>query len=297
MAVRLIISLLFALLPLVAQAADIHLKGADGVEVTLPSPAKRVVSLAPDLAELLYDIGAGGTLQGAVEYSDYPDAAKKVPRVGDAFHVDTEKLLGLKPDLVLVWEGGTPKPLIDKLRSLKLPVLALGTHELLDIASNMETLGVATGRGEAAQLAAEDFRTRLGALRNRYGSEAPLTVFYEISAQPLFTVGGGQSISRLMEVCGGRNVFADLTDLAPAVSLESVLARDPEVIATGDGEGDTAQRFKDWQRFPKLAATREGNFVTLNDDWISRSTPRLLDAGKQLCDALQKIRDRRAAAH
>jgi iron complex transport system substrate-binding protein len=284
--------LLFALLPLVVHAADIHLKGADGVELTLSSPAKRVVSLAPDLAELLYDIGAGGVLQGAVEYTDYPDAAKKLPRVGDAFHVDTEKLLGLKPDLVLVWDGGTPKPLIDKLRSLKLPVLAIGTHELLDIASNMETLGIATGHSDQAQLAAEDFRTRLGALRSRYASQAPLTVFYEISAQPLFTVGGGQSISRLMEVCGGRNVFADLTELGPAVSLESVLARDPQVIATGDGEGDTGQRFKDWQRWPKLSATRAGNFVTLNDDWISRSTPRLLDAGKQLCEALEKIREK-----
>jgi len=292
---RIAVLLLFALLPLAAQAADIHLKGADGVGLTLSSPARRVVSLAPDLAELLYGIGAGSTLQGAVEYTDYPDAAKKVPRVGDAFHVDTEKLLTLKPDLVLVWEGGTPKPLIDKLRSLKLPVLAIGTHELLDIASNMETLGIATGHGEVAQLAAEDFRTRLGALRSRYADQAPLTVFYEISAQPLFTVGGGQSISRLMEVCGGRNVFADLTELGPAVSLESVLARDPQVIVSGDGEGDTAQRFKDWQRWPKLAATREGNFVTLDDDWISRSTPRLLDAGKQLCEALQKIRDKRAS--
>lgn len=286
---------LLSLLPSAAGARDIHVKGSDGVELTLAHPAHRVVSLAPDLAELLYDIGAGDVLQGAVEYTDYPAAAKAVPRVGDAYHVDVEKLVALKPDLVLAWDGGTPQPLIAKLRSLKLPVLALGTHELLDIASNMETLGVATGHQDAAQLAADDFRTFLGALRARYADQATLTVFYEISAQPLFTVGGGQSISKLMEVCGGRNVFADLTDLAPAVTLESVLARDPQVIATGDGggEGQALERFKDWQRWPDLAATRQGNFVVLNDDWVSRATPRLLNAGKQLCEALQKIRDRR----
>jgi iron complex transport system substrate-binding protein len=286
------IVLLLALLPLATLAADLHAKGADGVEIVLAAPATRVVSLAPDFSELLFDVGAGDALKGTVEYSDYPDAAKQVPRLGDAFHVDIEKLLALKPDLVLVWQGGTPQPLIDKLRALKLNVLALGTHELPDIAANLETLGRLTGHDDKAQLAADDFRTRLNALRKSYADRAPLKVFYEISAQPLFTVGGGQSISRIIEVCGGRNVFADLTDLAPAESLESVIARDPQVIVTGDAEGQAGDRFKDWQRWPKLAAVQAGNFVTLNDDWISRSTPRILDAGKQLCEALQTIRDK-----
>lgn len=280
------------LVPFVASAADLHVKGADGVELVLSAPATRVVSLAPDFSELMFDAGAGGDLVGTVEYSDYPVAAKQVPRLGDAFHVDIEKLMALKPDLVLVWQGGTPQPLIDKLRSLKLQVLALGTHELPDIAANLETLGAITGHRDQAELAAEDFRTRLNVLRKQYAARPTLTVFYEISAQPLFTVGGGQSISRLIETCGGRNVFADLTELAPAVSLESVLARDPQVIATGDGEGDTAARFKDWQRWPNLAAVKQGNFVTLDDDSISRSTPRLLDAGRQLCEALEKIREK-----
>lgn len=284
-------------MPSACFAADIHLQGADGVQLALAKPAERVVALAPDLAELLFDAGAGETLVGTVEYSDYPAAAKKLPRLGDAFHVDAERLVALKPDLVLAWEGGTPQALIDKLRALKLPVLAVGTRELLDIASNLELLGLATGHSPTAQLAAEDFRTRLGALRSRYAAEPNLRVFYEISAQPLFTVGGAQSIGRLIQVCGGSNVFADLTELAPAVSMEAVLARDPEVIVSSDAEGSTAQRFKDWQRWPKLAAVREGNFVTVHDDWISRATPRLLDAGKQLCEGLEKARANRAAIH
>ena len=286
-----------ALAPLSVSAADIHLKGADGVEVVLAEPAERVVSLAPDLAELLADAGAAATLKGTVEYSDYPAEVKQVPRVGDAFHVDTERVVALKPDLVLAWEGGTPKALIGRLRELTLPVLAVGTHELLDIATNLELLGLATGHADAGQLAAEDFRTRLGALRTRYSSEPSIRVFYEISAQPLFTVGGSQSISRLIQVCGGVNIFADLSELAPAVSLEAVLARDPEVIVSGDGEGDTVQRFKYWQRWPKLAAVREDNFISVNDDWISRSTPRLLDAGKQLCEALETARKHRKTAN
>ena len=289
--------LLVALFPVAASAADIHLLGADGVQVTLATPAQRVVSLAPDLSELMTDVGATDALKGVVEYSDWPAAVKQLPRVGDAYHVDLERILALKPDLVLAWQGGTPRMLIDKLRSLKLPVLAVGTRELLDIASNLELLGLATGHSTAAQLAAEDFRTRLGALRTRYSTAAPVRVFYEISEQPLFTVGGGQSISRLIQVCGGINVFDDLKELAPAVSVEAVLDRDPEAVVTGNGEGDTAARFRYWQRWPKLTAVHEDNFIAVNDDWISRATPRLLDAGKQLCDGLEKARANRSAAH
>lgn len=286
---------LLCLLPVLAQA-DVRLTGYDGQSLTLAAPATRVVSLAPDMAELLFDIDAGQVLVGTVQYSDFPAGAKRVPRLGDAFHVDVEKLVALKPDLVLAWEGGTPQALIDRLRSLGLPVLALGTHDLTDVAANIETLGAATDHRDSAARVAGDFRAHLASLKERYAGAKPIRAFYEISAQPLFTVGGAQSISRLLQVCGAENIFADLSELAPAVSLEAVLGRDPQVIVTGDGEGDAAERFKDWQNYPKLAATQAGNFITVNDDWISRSTPRLLDAGDQLCASLAQARTKLAAS-
>lgn len=283
---------LFACLSLVSftASAALQLEGADGVTVTLPAPAKRIVNLSPDFSELLFDIGAGDTLVGTIEYSNYPEAAKKVPRIGDGFHVDTEKVVALKPDLVLAWQGGTPQVLVEKLRSLGLPVLAIGTHDITDIAANLETLGEATGREAQAKQAAGTFRSRLAAFKARYAHETPIRVFYEISAEPLYTVGGAQSISRLMAVCGGKNVFADLTELAPVVGLEAVLARDPEAIVTGNGEGDVAERFKLWQKWPQLSAVRAGNLYAMNDDTISRATPRILDAGEQLCQDLDQAR-------
>ena len=292
MVTRLSAAFLFACLSLVSfsASAEVQLKGADGVALTLVAPAKRVVNLSPDFAELLFDIGAGDTLVGTIEYSNYPEAAKQVPRIGDGFHVDVEKIVALKPDLVLVWQGGTPQALIDKLRTLQLPVLAIGTHDMTDIAANLETLGQATGHEAGAMKAAADFRTRLAALQARYAHAMPIRVFYEISAQPLYTVGGAQSISRLMALCGGQNIFADLSELAPVVGLEAVLARDPQAIVTGDGEGDVGERFKLWQQWPKLSAVRYGNLYAMNDDTISRATPRTLDAGKQLCDDLDKAR-------
>ena len=279
----------FCLLPFTA-SAEVRLTGADGVTVTLKAPAQRVVSLAPDMAELLYDVGAGLALKGTVQYSDYPEAAKAVPRVGDGFHVDLEKVLALKPDLVLAWAGGTPQALTDKLRALGLPVLAIGTHELTDIAANLETLGKATGHEADAARAAGDFRERLATLQDAYAKAVSIRVFYEVSEEPMYTVGGAQSISRLMRLCGGRNIFADLSELGPAVGLEAVLARDPQVIITGDGEGDVTERFKHWQQWPQLSAVRYKNLYAVNDDWISRATPRLLDAGKQLCEDLDKAR-------
>lgn len=283
---------LFACLSLISftASAALQLEGADGVTVTLPAPAKRIVNLSPDFSELLFDIGAGDTLVGTIEYSNYPEAAKKVPRIGDGFHVDTEKVVALKPDLVLAWQGGTPQVLVEKLRSLGLPVLAIGTHDITDIAANLETLGEATGREAQAKQAADAFRSRLAAFKARYAHETPIRVFYEISAEPLYTVGGAQSISRLMAVCGGKNVFADLTELAPVVGLEAVLARDPEAIVTGNGEGDVAARFKLWQKWPQLSAVRAGNLYAMNDDTISRATPRILDAGEQLCQDLDQAR-------
>ncbi|HET7176531.1 MAG TPA: ABC transporter substrate-binding protein, partial [Gammaproteobacteria bacterium] len=213
-----------------------------------------------------------------------------VPRIGDGFHVDTEKVVALKPDLVLAWAGGTPQQLVAKLRSLGLPVLAIGTHDITDIAANLETLGEATGREAQAQQAADAFRARLAAFKARYAHETPIRVFYEISAEPLYTVGGAQSISRLMAICGGKNIFADLTELAPVVGLEAVLARDPQAIVTGNGEGDVAERFKLWQKWPQLSAVRAGNLYAMNDDTISRATPRILDAGEQLCEDLDQAR-------
>ena len=277
-----------------AQAA-LRVTGSDGQSLTLAAPATRIVSLAPDLTELTYDVDAGGAILATVEYSDYPSEANQLPRVGDAFHVDVEKVVALKPDLVLVWQGGTPPALIERLRGLKLPVLAIGTTDLTDIAANLELLGKATGHGPEAAKAAQGFRDGLAALDTRYGKSVPIRVFYEVSEEPLFTVGGKQSISRLMAVCGGQNIFGDLDALGPSVGMEAVLARDPQAIVSGDGEGDVQLRFKTWQRWPQLSAVRYDNFISVNDDWVSRATPRVLDAGKQLCEAFQKARAKLAS--
>lgn len=285
---QLAIAILLLLFPLLSHAA-ITLTGADGQALTLNAPAKRIVSLAPDLTELTYDVGAGSALVGTSQYSDHPAAAKRLPRIGDAFRFDIERIVALKPELILAWQSGTPESAIERLRELRLPVLVIGTHQLGDIATNLELIGKATGHETEAHAAAQAFLTSLGKLRSEYAKHKPVRVFYEISATPLFTVGGAQFISRIIQLCGGRNIFADLTAPAAAVNLESVLARDPQAIVTGDDPGSVA-RLIAWHRWPQISAVRHGNLFVVGDALVS-ATPRLLEGGKQLCEDLEEVRE------
>lgn len=295
MVIRAALVLLLSALPLQLRAA-ITLTGADGRQLTLDAPAKRIVSLAPDLTELVYAAGAGDTLVGTSAYSDYPQAAKRLPRIGDAFRFDMERIVALEPDLILAWDGGTPIPVIERLRELHMKVLVIGATDLADIARNLELIGQATGHTQPANSAAQAFLAGLQAIRNQYANRARVRVFYEISATPLYTIGGNQIISRVLDVCGGSNVFGDLKPRAAAVNLETVLSRDPQAIVTGDTPGAT-QRLKRWQHWPQLSAVKTGSLFSISGDLLDRSTPRMLFGAAQLCRDLQQTRERLSGLH
>jgi len=253
-------------------------------------PARRIVSLAPNITELLYTAGAGDRLIAAVEYSDFPAAARRLPRIGDAFRVDYERLLELEPDLVITWQDGTAPSVVAELRRLKLPVRELRVSGLDDVATALRELGAWAGTSAQADEAAAEYLRRLAALRAAHASDPPVTVFFEISETPLYTVNDRHPISEVIRLCGGRNVFADLGELAPAVGIESVLARDPQVILAAD---DEPRALEYWRRWPRLAAVRAGNLYTVSSDRISRATVRLLDGAEQVCELLAEARARR----
>ncbi len=256
------------------------------------APARRIVSLAPNITELLYSAGAGDRIVAAVEFSDYPPAAKRLPRIGDAFRIDYERLLALKPDLVIAWQDGTPPATIEELRRLKQPVRELRIAGLEDVASALRELGSWAGTAVQADRAADEYLARLESLRARHRTEAPLTVFFEISETPLYTVNDRHPISEVIRLCGGSNIFSDLNQLAPAVGIESVLARNPQVILVADDEPGALEH---WQRWPQLTAVRERNLYSVSSDRISRTTVRILEGAEQVCGRLADVRRRRAA--
>lgn len=263
-----------------------------GNRVSLPSPARRIVSLAPHVTELLYAAGAGGRVVGASDYSDYPPAARAIPSIGGAASIDIERIVALRPDLIVAWRGGNAPAQIAMLRRLGLPVFESAPQRLEDIASSIERLGRLAGTPATADAAARAFRARLRALAERYRGRPPVTVFYQVWAEPLMTFGGDSLISTTTRSCGGVNAFARLAAPAPTVSVEAVVARSPEAIfLIGDG-GNAPDG---WRRFPELPAVARGNLFALSADWASRPGPRILDAAEAICRDLDLARSRRPA--
>jgi len=251
----------------------------------------RIVTLAPNLTELVFAAGAGDTLVGVSAYSDYPSAALELPVIGDAFMVDQEQLAVLQPDLLLVWQSGTPAHVVDELRRIGYTVEVIQTRGVDDVGAALRRIGVLTGHQDSARDVAAALEAELNAIEQRYSGMDEVRVFYQVSRRPLFTVNGEHYVSDLINACGGSNVFADLGDLAPTVDVEAVVERDPEVMLAASDAGEDA--FAEWQRWPHIAANRYQNHFLMPADAIGRATPRLLMAAQALCDALQTARGRK----
>ncbi len=263
-----------------------------GRTVRLDQPARRIVALSPHLVENLYSAGLGDRLVGAVSYSDYPPAARDIPRVGGYMSVSAEAVVALKPDLVVAWASGDGGggALLAQLESLGVPVYVDAPRRPDDIARAIADFGTLGGRSKVADAAAAAFRQRLEGLRDRYADASPITVFYEIWNEPLQTLGGDQFVSHVMRVCGGHNIFADAATLAPRVSIESVLMRDPQAIVAS-GRGDTAPPWlDDWRAWPGLTAVQHDHLFFVRPDLMNRPTVRMLDGARQLCDKLDTVR-------
>ncbi|MCP5228280.1 cobalamin-binding protein [Accumulibacter sp.] len=264
-----------------------------GTTLRLAQPARRIVSLAPHLTETLFAAGAGERIVGSVEYSNYPPAAAKIARVGSYSQIDLERVIALRPDLIIAWQSGNAAAHVDRLRALGFPVYVSQPDRIEEVASEIERLGVLAGSAPVAGRAAASFRRRLAALQKRYSRQPPVPTFYQIWKQPLMTVGRRQIISDVIRLCGGENVFGMLETMAPTVTVEAIIAADPEVIvASGMGE-QRPDWLDDWQQWTAITAVARGNLFFVPPDLIQRHTPRLLDGAELLCQHLETARGRR----
>jgi len=247
----------------------------------------RVVSLAPHLTELAYTAGAGEALVGVVAYSDWPEAAQALPRIGDAFRFDMETILGLDADLALAWRGGTPEAVAARLEELGIDVLWIETRTLEDIGAAVMRIGERLGSTRQAERAVEAYRGQIEALQNRHDDENRVSIFYQVSARPLFTLGRPHVITEVFETCGARNVFDDLDIEAASVDREAVIARAPDLIIAGIDEPDD----------DPLAAWRDTRMVTrggteletVDAEKLVRPTPRIVEGIDHVCDLVARI--------
>lgn len=276
-----------------AAGTAITLTDDAGRSVTLEQAAQRIISLTPHMTELLFAAGAGTHVVGTVEFSNYPAAAQRIARVGDNAQLDLERIVALKPDLIVVWKGGNAQRQLDKLLRLGIPVFYNEPRRLADIARAIEQLGRLAGTENVALPAARAFEARAAELRRDYAGRAPVAVFFQIWDKPLMTINADHLISDVIRLCGGQNVFAGLKSLTPEISTEAVLAADPEAIVGATGEAGQAESLQLWKKWPRLHAVARGNLFSINSDLISRNTPRVLDAAQQLCAQFDAARARR----
>lgn len=261
---------------------------------TAVSAQPRVVTLAPHLGELVCAVGACAQLVGVVRHSDFPAELRQRPQVGDAFSVNAEAVLALRPDLVLAWDSGTPAAIVTRLRSLGLRVETVRVRSLDDVGLALLRVGALLGHEDTACQVEAAYAQRIATLRERYRHAAPITAMYQIEPEPVFTINARSPISEAFAVCGARNVFATLDRLAAPVSREAVLAADPEAIVFGR-QDDVAGIRRGWQRFPQLRALRAHNLIAVDADALARATPRMAQGIESLCAALDAARARRDA--
>ncbi len=273
--------------------ADISVRDDSGAEVRLKEPARRIVSLAPHITEILFTAGAGDRVVGTVEYSDYPEAAKRIARVGGYETPDLESIVALKPDLVIGWQSGNSPTGLEALRRLRIPLFLSEPERIDDVAANLERFGELAGSSSVARPAATAYRVRLAQLRQRYSDRPAVRTFYQIWFDPPITVGRHQIIDSTIQLCGGINVFGQLEQMAPVVSVETVLAADPEVIVASGAEDARPAWLDDWRHWPQLTAAARDNLFSIPPELIQRHTPRLLDGTERLCRDLEQARGRR----
>jgi iron complex transport system substrate-binding protein len=284
--------ILFAALAACQARAAVTVKDDDGNLITLQKPAQRVISLAPHVTEMLFAAGGGSHVVGVVAYSDFPEDAKKIPQIGSNREVDLERIMALKPDLIVVWRHGSSERQIEMVRKLGVPMFHSEPQSLEAIADSVAKLGQLMGTENAAGPAAAELRRQLAGLRSRYANRPTVRAFYQVWDKPLYTLNGKHIVSDALRLCGGENIFARLAVTAPVVSVEGVLQENPEAIfATAEKNYGGVSM---WKPYGTLLAVRNDNLFTIDGNLLNRAGPRMIAGAATLCEKLELARQHRA---
>jgi iron complex transport system substrate-binding protein len=241
---------------------------------------------------MLFAAGAGHLIVATSEYSDEPARARKLPRIGDSNSIDIERVVVLRPDVAVVWPGGNNTAQIAKLESLRIPIYRHRLNALSELSASLRRLGALAGTQTAAEKSAREIEARLAQLQTRYAKRRPVRVLLQVWNRPIYTIGGKQLMSDSLRICGAENVFGDLPDLGPAVELEAVISRNPDMIIASAPRPAVEDWVKDWQRFGNLRAVRARNVIIFEDQRLSRLGPSVVTATESLCEVIDAARQR-----
>ncbi|MBQ0535344.1 vitamin B12 ABC transporter substrate-binding protein BtuF [Providencia huaxiensis] len=250
----------------------------------LGAAKQRIISLSPANTELAYAAGLGDSLIAVSAYSDYPEQAKKLEQVSDWQGLNVERIIALKPDLILAWRGGNPQRPLDQLAGFGIPIIYFDPQTIDDVINSVIELAQYSPNPALAQQNVEKMRAKLAPYQNKkISNNKPKKVFIQLGTQPLFSAGNHTLQNNIVEFCGGENVFVNSAVQWPQVSREQVLTRKPDVIImTGSPEQEKVVK-EFWHSQMNIPIIR------LNEDWFHRAGPRIINATEQLCDQLNTL--------
>ncbi len=269
--------------------AGVSVKDDTGQTVSLLQPAQRIVTLAPHTMELVCAAGGCDRIVGKGSHSLYPPTARTIPEIGDNRQIDIERVALLQPDLMVIWRHGISQRTIDQLKLLGISVFISDPRRLDDIPDSLVRLGKLLNTAPQANAEAKKLRVRLAKMKAHYGKRHTVRVFYQVSDRPLYTLNGQHIVSEAINLCGGINVFAEMTVLAPQISVESVLQANPDVIIHTSVDVES-EGLAFWRRYSVLKAVQQQRLYSLDPDLLDRPGPRLINGVKNLCEAIDKAR-------
>ena len=252
---------------------------------TAPLPT-RIVALAPHLTESLAAAGVLGQVIAIDANSDYPAEVAAIEHVRAYPPPGPERLLALRAQWVMVWAPGISRNWVERVERAGIAVFVSDPRTLADVGRDLERFKAISPEPRQAEEAARAFRERLARLEERYSGRRPVSVFYQVWARPLVSLGRGDVTADAMRVCGARNIFGASALAAPQVTEEAVLAARPRLIVAAD-HPDSAER---WRRLGAIVPAGFASFAFLDPSAIQRPGPRILDAVERLCEMVDEVR-------
>ena len=260
----------------------------DGRVFVLDQPARRIVTLSPSLAEIVFAVGAGDRLVGVSSYSDDPIEASKIRVVASSGRIDIERLRWLRPDLVIGWRTGNPARDLERIKRMGMPVFMTEPRNLTDIARIVRTIGVLTGTSDVADMTARSFDELVASLS--ITAAEPMTAFVEIWHRPLLTVSGAHLMTDILRICGASNVFAGIPALTARVSPEQLLIANPRLLVVSGTAEARQSIIERWQAFKLVRAVQDGNIVVIDSRVLHRQGLRIVEAVRDICAGVRQAR-------
>ena len=257
-----------------------------GRRISIPERVDRVISLAPNLTEIVFAVGAGDRLVGNTSYCDFPEEAKRIERVGDTLNPSLEKIIALRPQVVLVSTSSQLERFTELLQSHNIAVFVTDPHDLNGVFRSIEQIGQMMGTTEQSNVLLKKLQERTQAVETAVKETRPVRVFYQLSAEPLYTAGHDAFVTDLIRRAGAVSVTADVPGAWPKYSAESALAARPEAIILPTGGSMGAGNVTVAEAFRRSPAVVDGRVYKINDDHLVRPGPRAVDGLEEMARAI-----------